>query len=71
MLNLIIIVIKKLSNPTHVSWVGLDICDRWVEFFLTHHGGLGHKNLLKLTQSDPCTHYYFLEISDLGINYSY
>ena len=32
-------------NPTHVGWVGLDLCDRlgWVEFFLTHHGGLGKK----------------------------
>ena len=30
-------------NPTHVGWVGLDLCDGlgWVEFFLTHHGGLG------------------------------
>ena len=49
--NLIIIVIKKIvqpmgstrPNPTHVSWIGLDLCDGlgWVEFFLTYHGGLG------------------------------
>ena len=26
-------------NPTHVGWVGLG----WVEFFFTHHGGLGQK----------------------------
>ena len=26
-------------NPTHVGWVGLG----WVEFFLTHHDGLGQK----------------------------
>ena len=38
-------------------WVGLDLCDElgWVEFFLTHHGGLGQKNLLNSTQPDPCT----------------
>ena len=32
-------------NPTHVDWVGLDLCDElgWVEFFLTHHGELGQK----------------------------
>ena len=33
-------------------WVGLDLCDGlgWVEYFLTHHGGLGKKS-----QPDPCT----------------
>ena len=44
---------KKLSNPwvqpnpTQPMWVGLDLCDGlgWVEFFLTHHGGLGQKTL--------------------------
>ena len=37
-------------NLTHVGWVdlgwlGLDFCDGLdlVEFFLTHHGGLGQK----------------------------
>ena len=32
-------------NPTHVDWVGLDLCDElgWVEFFLTRHGELGQK----------------------------
>ena len=32
-------------NPTHVNWVGLDLCDElgWVEFFLTYHDGLGQK----------------------------
>ena len=48
LLNLII-VIKKIvqpmgstrPNPTHVGWAGLG----WVglNFFLTHHGGLGQK----------------------------
>ena len=48
LLNLIIIVIKKnLSNPwvqldpTQPMWVGLN-------FFFTHHGGLGQK--ISLTQ---------------------
>ena len=29
----------------NVGWVGLDLCDGlgWVEFFLTHHSGLGQK----------------------------
>ena len=42
LLNLIIIVIKKINQPI---WVGLDLCDGlgWVEFFLTHYGGLGQK----------------------------
>ena len=37
-------------NPTQpnscgLGRVGLDLCDElsWVEFFLTHHGGLGQK----------------------------
>ena len=32
-------------NPCGLGWVGLDLCDGlgWVEFFLTHHGGLGQK----------------------------
>ena len=37
MLNLIIIILKKLSNPIYMGWVGLD-------FFLTHYGVLGWKN---------------------------
>ena len=53
LLNLIIIVIKKLSNP----WVQPDPCGlgwtyvmSWVRlnFFLTHHGGFGQK--IPLTQ---------------------
>ena len=53
LLKLIIIVRKKIvqpmgstrPNPTQLGWVGLDLCDGldWVEFFLTHHGGLGKK----------------------------
>ena len=49
LLNLIIIVIKKkIVQPmgsTQPMWVGLDLCDGlgWVEFFLTHHGGLGQE----------------------------
>ena len=41
LLNLIIIVIKKnLSNP----WVQPNPCGLgWIEFFLTHHGGLSQK----------------------------
>ena len=35
------IVIKK-NCSTQPTWVGLG----WVEFFLTHHGGLGKKNSL-------------------------
>ena len=31
-------------NPTHVSWVGLG----WIEFFLTHRGGLNQN--IPLTQ---------------------
>ena len=42
---------KKLSNPwvqpdpTQSMWIGLNLSDGlgWVEFFLTHHGGLGQK----------------------------
>ena len=32
-------------GSTQPMWVELDICDRLglVEFFLTHHGGLGQK----------------------------
>ena len=28
-----------------LGWVGLDLCDGlgWVEFFITHYGGLGQK----------------------------
>ena len=50
LLNLIIIIIIKFlkpmgltqPNPTHVGWVGFMW---WVEFFFTHHGGLGQKIL--------------------------
>ena len=55
--NLIIIVIKKNCpthgfNPTHMGWVGLDLCDElgWVEFFLTH---LESKNPLNPTHVYP------------------
>ena len=32
-------------SSTRPMWVGLDLCDGlgWVEFFFTHHGGLGQK----------------------------
>ena len=32
-------------GSTRPMWVGLDLYDGlgWVEFFLTHHGGLGRK----------------------------
>ena len=41
-------------NSTHVNWVGLGWTDVMgcVEFFLTHHGGLGQK--IPSTQPDPC-----------------
>ena len=52
LVNLIIIVIKKIIqpmsstrlNPTHVGWVGLMwwVGLGWI-FFFTHHGGLGQK----------------------------
>ena len=34
----------NLAQP-NPCWVGLDLCNRldWVEFFLTHYGGLGQK----------------------------
>ena len=40
-------------SPTHVGWIRLDLCDGlgWVEFFLTHHGGLGQK--IPSTQPNP------------------
>ena len=65
LLNLIIIVIKKknLSNsrvqpdPTQPMWVRLG----WVEFFLTHHGGLGQKLSLSrpnLTHAHPYLNWF-------------
>ena len=32
-------------GSTRRMWVGLDLCDGlgWIEFFLTHYGGLGQK----------------------------
>ena len=44
-------------GSTRLMWVGLNLCDGldWVEFFLTHHGGLGQKTRPNLTQPDPCT----------------
>ena len=35
------------TRPNRLMWVGLDLCNGlgWVEFFLTHHGGLGQKIL--------------------------
>ena len=46
------------TNPTHVGWVGLDLCDGLgcVECFLTHYGGLGQKiplSRLNLTHACP------------------
>ena len=40
-------------GSTRPMWVGLDLCDGlgWIEFFLTHHGGLGQK--IPLTQLNP------------------
>ena len=42
----------NLTQPDlcRLGWVGLDLCDAlgWVEFFLTHHDGLGQK--ISLTQ---------------------
>ena len=40
-------------DPCGLGWVGLDLCDGlgWVEFFLTHHGGLGQK--ISSTQPNP------------------
>ena len=34
-------------DPCELGWVGFDLCDGlgWVEFFLTHHSGLGQKIL--------------------------
>ena len=39
-------------GSTRPMWVGLDLCDGlgWIEFFLTHHGGLGQK----IPQPDSC-----------------
>ena len=53
-----------MSNPwvqpdsCGLGWIGLDLCDELscVEFFLTHHGGLGQKILLtrpNLTYAHP------------------
>ena len=35
------------TRPNRPMWVGLDLCNGlgWVEFFLTHHSGLGQKIL--------------------------
>ena len=40
-------------DPHELGWIGLDLCNGlgWVEFFLTHHGGLGQK--IPLTQPNP------------------
>ena len=38
---------KKVVQPmssTQCMWIGLvrlDLCDGWLDFFLTHNGGLG------------------------------
>ena len=55
-------------NPTHVGWVGLMwwVGLGWVEFFLTHHGGLGKKILL--TRPNPThAHPYVLLKTYLGL----
>ena len=48
-------------NSTHVGWVELDLCDGLdlVEFFLTHHSGLGQK-ILSTRPNPTHTHPYFL-----------
>ena len=63
LLNLIIIVTKKKKNsnlwvqpnPIRPMWVGLDLCDGLglVEFFLTHHCGLGQKMPLTRPMHTP------------------
>ena len=50
-------------NPCGLGWVGLDLCNglgyNWVEFSLTHHGGLLGQKIL-LTQPDLThAHSYF------------
>ena len=42
---MIIIKFVKPMGSTRPMWVGLDLCNGsgWVEFFFTHHGGLGQK----------------------------
>ena len=53
LLNLIIIVKKKLSNP----WVQPNPCGLGrVKFFLTHHGGLGEKIPLTRPMHTPRAH---------------
>ena len=53
LLNLIIIVIKKIVQP--MVQPGLDLCDGldWIEFFLIHHSGLGQKILLTQSMHTP------------------
>ena len=42
-------------NPTHVGWVELDLYDGlgWVEFVLTHYGGLDKKISLTRPMHTP------------------
>ena len=42
-------------NPTHVGWVGLDLCDwlDWVEIFFNLLWWVGSKNLLNPTHAHP------------------
>ena len=42
-------------GSTLPMWVVLDLCDGlgWVEFFLTHHGGLGQKMSLTRPMHTP------------------
>ena len=49
-------------NQTHVGWVGLDLCDwlGWVEFFLTHHSGLGQK--IPSTRPKPTHAHFYIQL---------
>ena len=61
-------------GSTQPMWVGLDLCDRLdcVEFFLTHHGGLGQK--IPSTRPNP-THVSWIRLgwtyilSWIGLNF--
>ena len=67
LLNLVIIVIKKIVQPTGLTrpmWVGLDLCDGldWIEFFLTHHDRLGQKISLTRPMHTPRSDDFLLRL---------